>query len=352
VQIGRRAARYGLVSLAVFAGATGVAFATQALTTRATATATIQACQLNKVGTLRIVDSAAECNVKFEKAISWNVQGPKGDTGAAGAAGAAGAKGATGAAGAAGPAGAKGDTGAAGAAGGKGDAGPAGDKGDPGSGFTWRGPYQDRVVYNPGDVVSAGGSTWITNEGIGSGDIAPPDDPWQLLAAKGDAGAFTGSLQSPNGQYSLALTNTGAVLTGPGGTVKIGSTSIDVVGSGGGAVHVTPFGTAVQGTQVSLNGCNAPVARVGDSISGVMSGSLGTKVLTAGFNFDEPHRQVLPWDGLYVPNGGNPLPVISSFDTVNVPLMAAKVTIVIPGVSTDGTVTGAVAAGSPTVCAG
>ncbi len=85
--------------------------------------------------------------------------------------------------------------------------------------------------------------------------------------------------------------------------MKIGSTSIDVVGSGGGAVHVTPFGTAVQGTQVSLNGCNAPVARVGDSISGVMSGSLGTKVLTAGFNFDEPHRQVLPWDGLYVPNG-------------------------------------------------
>ncbi len=77
--------------------------------------------------------------------------------------------------------------------------------------------YQDRVVYNPGDVVSAGGSTWITNEGIGSGDIAPPDDPWQLLAAKGDAGAFTGSLQSPNGQYSLALTNTGAVLAGPGG---------------------------------------------------------------------------------------------------------------------------------------
>ncbi len=52
------------------------------------------------------------------------------------------------------------------------------------------------------------------------------------------------------------------------------------------------------------------------------------------------------------PERGNPLPVISSFDTVNVPLMAARVTIVIPGVSTDGTVTGAVAAGSPTVCAG
>jgi hypothetical protein len=146
----------------------------------------------------------------------------------------------------------------------------------------WRGPYEDRVVYNAGDVVSAQGSTWITNEGIGSGDIAPPDDPWQLLAAKGDAGTFDGTLQSPNGQYSLSLTNAGALLSDPGGTVKIGASSIDVVGSGGGSVHVTPAGAAVQGSQVTLNGCNAPIARLGDGITGVMAGTVFGQNVTGG----------------------------------------------------------------------
>jgi Collagen triple helix repeat (20 copies) len=110
-------------------------------------------------------------------------RGPRGLRGPRGFGGPAGAKGDTGAAGAPG---AKGDAGAAGA---KGDKGAAGLKGDPGAGFTWRGAYADRVVYNAGDVVFFQGAAWITTEGIGSGDIAPPDSPWQPLAAKGDPGS-------------------------------------------------------------------------------------------------------------------------------------------------------------------
>lgn len=94
-------------------------------------------------GETRIVDSAENCRA-YEKAISWNQQGPKGDQGPTGATGAKGDQGAAGAAclptnpACVGPKGDKGDTGAAGAAclptnpacvGPKGDTGPAGTSG-------------------------------------------------------------------------------------------------------------------------------------------------------------------------------------------------------------------------------
>jgi hypothetical protein len=148
VKLRQRATRVALVSVALFAGAAGVAYATQALTQTTTATTQIVACQLKALGTIRIVADATTCT-KYETAISWNVAGAKGDTGpqgpqgAPGLAGAAGTDGvngtngvdgkngvdgAAGAAGPQGPQGPKGDTGATGAQ------GPQGPKGDSGSG--------------------------------------------------------------------------------------------------------------------------------------------------------------------------------------------------------------------------
>jgi hypothetical protein len=64
----------------------------------------IQACVHPKEG-LRIVSSADECK-KFEQALAWNVQGPKGDPGEPGPAGAPGSQGQPGPPGPAGPPGA------------------------------------------------------------------------------------------------------------------------------------------------------------------------------------------------------------------------------------------------------
>jgi hypothetical protein len=72
-------------------------------------TTTIQACSAKRLGLLRLVEAASDCR-RFERAVSWNVHGPKGD---AGPAGAAGVKGDRGPAGERGPAGPKGDPGPA-----------------------------------------------------------------------------------------------------------------------------------------------------------------------------------------------------------------------------------------------
>ena len=139
MNLGRRSVRYGLVVAAVFLGATGVAFATQTLTATDVTTQAIHACQLNKLGTLRIVADVSMCNATYETPLSWNVAGPKGDqgpagpTGAAGAAGAKGDTGATGSQGPAGPQGSTGDTGATGDTGPQGQQGAKGDAGAPGA---------------------------------------------------------------------------------------------------------------------------------------------------------------------------------------------------------------------------
>jgi hypothetical protein len=96
VGLRKRAARIALVSVALFAGAAGVAYGTQALTQTSTATSQIFACQLNNVGTIRIVAAGVACT-KYETLISWNVQGAKGEAGPAGPVGPAGTPGAPGA---------------------------------------------------------------------------------------------------------------------------------------------------------------------------------------------------------------------------------------------------------------
>jgi hypothetical protein len=73
----RRRWRTLIVAVALVAGATGVAYATAAVTSTTTK---IQACQNNTNGLLRVVSDASTCRTD-ETAVSWNVQGPQGEQG-------------------------------------------------------------------------------------------------------------------------------------------------------------------------------------------------------------------------------------------------------------------------------
>jgi hypothetical protein len=84
--------RWPTLMVAVVAGATGVAYATGAVTS---ATTTIQACKNNVNGLLRVVSDASACRTD-ETAISWNVQGPQGPPGPQGEPGPQGPAGAAG----------------------------------------------------------------------------------------------------------------------------------------------------------------------------------------------------------------------------------------------------------------
>jgi hypothetical protein len=83
-----------------------------------------------------------------------------------------------------------------------------------------------------------------------TGSAGPPGQP----GPAGPPGAFSGHFASPNGSYSIDVTDQGIVLKGPGGTVKIDNGSVFVSGT---------VGTQIQAPMVVLNGGCLPVARVG-----------------------------------------------------------------------------------------
>ena len=82
--------------------------------------------------------------------------------------------------------------------------------------------------------------------------------------------------RSPNGRYQLTVTDTGIVLSGPHGRVKITDSGIEVGAVGSAAVHIVTEaasidldagGSSIQAPRVML-GCpnGKPVARSGDAV--------------------------------------------------------------------------------------
>jgi hypothetical protein len=118
----------------------------------------------------------------------------------------------------------------------------------------------------------------------------------------GQDGVFTGHFQSPNGQYKIDVTDTGVLLTGAQGKVRLDSTGITVDSSAAlslkssgntelkasGGMTVEGSGTTlVKGSLVQLNGCSGGVARLGDPVTvNPMSGFgnivLGSTTVCAG----------------------------------------------------------------------
>jgi hypothetical protein len=62
---------------------------------------------------------------------------------------------------------------------------------------------------------------------------AGPQGPSGPQGPPGAAGTFSGSFKSPNGLYSIAVLDTGILLKGPGGSVKIDNGSVIVQGTAG-----------------------------------------------------------------------------------------------------------------------
>ena len=84
------------------------------------------------------------------------------------------------------------------------------------------------------------------------GDVGPrgPEGPQGLPGA---AGTFSGSFQSPNGQYSLSVTDSGIELKGPGGgSVKLNGGNLILQGS---------VGLQLNAPIVSMNGGCSRVMR-------------------------------------------------------------------------------------------
>lgn len=118
------------------------------------------------------------------------VQGPKGDkgdTGDQGTQGLQGTKGDTGATGATGATGPKGDQGPPGIQGLQGPQGLQGIQGPTGQGFTFRGAWQANTAYNAYDVVTIGGSTYVSSSNFVSGSTFNAAN-WNLWAQKGNDG--------------------------------------------------------------------------------------------------------------------------------------------------------------------
>jgi hypothetical protein len=222
--------------LAVLAGivALGITVVTVALAAqRDASTAVINACYKPSNGTIYVIGQQTgrtTCQPN-DLAIEWNVQGPtgaqgpKGDKGDTGATGPAGPTGATGAQG---PAGARGETGATGPPGPQGAQGPQGTKGDTGAQGL---PGAAGAAGAAGATGPAGSS--VTIAALAAGNINCPDGGSSFTvgtqttyACNGHAGAngsggFNGTYTSPNGKYTLAVTNDGILLKGPGGSFVI-----------------------------------------------------------------------------------------------------------------------------------
>ena len=107
-------------------------------------------------------------------------QGPQGDRGDQGMTGPQGERGYRGDDGAAGIDGRDGKNGVDGA---RGEKGPKGDKGDQGDSIRWRGPYKERVRYEPLDAVERLGSSYICLKSTTQEPGKSRD--WDLMAQRG-----------------------------------------------------------------------------------------------------------------------------------------------------------------------
>jgi IPT/TIG domain-containing protein len=147
---------------------------------------------------------------------------------------------------------------------------------------------------------------------------AGPQGPAGPSGPPGPPGTFTGHFQSPNGQYTLDVTDTGVRLAGPGammqlgnGTVTIMATNVVVksdlnteirsgattmvrsgtntdiqssasttVNSGATTTVNSAASTSINGSPVFLNGGSRPAARTGDPVQ--VDPASGAGVITAG----------------------------------------------------------------------
>lgn len=153
--------------------------------------------------------------------------------------------------------------------------------------LSWRGTWTGEAKYDVGQVVSYKGSSYVA-EAENAGEVPNErEGPWGLMAAQGaqgPAGNFTGTFQSPDGKYTLSVTNAGIDAKGPnaqltldanGVLVKSGTT---LVLDAGATLDLKAAAAAtLRGAQVRL-GCSSggsPVVRVGNQVQVTGGGAVG-----------------------------------------------------------------------------
>ena len=263
--------RKSLVAVAVVVvgvGAAGIAYAAIP-----GADGTVQGCYTKLGGILRVVDSSSQCK-NFETPISWSQKGQKGDPGTNGINGLNGAPGSNGV------------------------------NGAPGISPTV-------AQLSPGDANCPAGGAAITDS---TGSTA-----YVCSGQNGQAGAngqpFSGTFTSPNGLYSISVTDAGISITGTAGahillhnndlSVRSGTVAVDagttiqvrsgttlglqagtdisvrasrdfaVLASANASISGSGL-TSIQGGNILLNGTGCqPAARAGDPVVGVAVGNPG-----------------------------------------------------------------------------
>jgi hypothetical protein len=170
-----------------------------------------------------------------------------------------------GATGATGPQGNVGATGSQGIQGNPGPTGSIGPTGPTGQGFTWRSGWDSATAYNPYDVVSYTGSSYVC---ISPNTNQPPTNPtyWSIIAQVGSTGA-TGATGSTGAQGPVGTTGAtgGQGPAGAAATVSVGTTNnlspgsaATVSNSGTPSAAVLNFGIPIGQTGVQgVSGLNA-----------------------------------------------------------------------------------------------
>ena len=130
---------------------------------------TIRGCYLNKVGTLRVIDTATQQCSPLETPIQWNVQGQPGAAGPQGPAG---------------PQGMPGPQGPMGNPGPKGEQGPAGDTGE-------QGPQGEPGAQGPAGATGPQGPAGPASHGVLMAKMAAPNKAAHVFLSFASSGAVT-----------------------------------------------------------------------------------------------------------------------------------------------------------------
>jgi hypothetical protein len=86
-----------------------------------------------------------------------------------------------------------------------------------------------------------------------------------------DGEAFAGTFTSPNGQYKLEVADTGITLQGPVGRIRLTPSGTEVRADTDLTLRAGAIAKLQGDAQVQLNGCGATVARVGDTVFGLVT---------------------------------------------------------------------------------
>jgi collagen type VII alpha len=200
--------------------------------------------------------------------------GPKGDTGSSGSQGLQGFTGIRG------EGGNKGDTGSSGS---EGPTGKAGDKGDSGISFVWHGNYSTIHIYNPNDIITWNGNSYICIL-LSNGNAPTDTNYWTMLVQKGDTGSSgssgstgaTGPKGDTGSSGSGSFSNVPYVNTSAPGSPSNGMLWWDTDDSGGSVAQGPKGDTGSSGSQGAKGntGSSGSTGAKGDTGS---SGSSGTK---------------------------------------------------------------------------